>query len=47
MFRTIADRTHDVLPDVSQIAVDGCNLIRDYNLYGFEELPVDQRRDSG
>ncbi|KAL8098799.1 hypothetical protein AgCh_031500 [Apium graveolens] len=44
LLRSIVDQTDSVLPGVHQLVVDGCNVFRDFRLYGFDALPVDERR---
>ncbi|KAL8097254.1 hypothetical protein AgCh_030399 [Apium graveolens] len=44
LLRSIADQTVSVLPDVHRLAADGCNAIRDFRLYGFDGLTLDERR---
>ncbi|KAL8115534.1 hypothetical protein AgCh_022148 [Apium graveolens] len=44
LLRSIADQTDSVLPGVHQLAVDGCNDVRDFRLYDFDAFLVDERR---
>lgn len=41
MFRTIDNYTQLVLPDLSRLTTRGRNIVKDFNFYGFGELPMD------
>lgn len=46
LLKKIAERTHSILPDVSDLAIDGCHHIQEHSHCGlFEVFPLEVRRE--